>query len=49
MNNSSGENAIPYNTSPQCVTDVEKALLNNRFALMNLALRGEKQKKQGQE
>ncbi len=34
MNNSSGENEIPYNVSPQGVTDVEDALLNNRFALI---------------
>jgi hypothetical protein len=34
MNNSSGENEIPYNTSPQDAQDVEDALLNDRFSLI---------------
>jgi hypothetical protein len=34
MNNGSGENEIPYDTSPQNVQDVEVALLNDRFALI---------------
>ena len=36
MNNRSGENEIPYNTSPQGVADVEDALLNNRFTLITI-------------
>ncbi len=34
MNNGSGDNEIPYNTSPQNVQDVEDALLNDRFSLI---------------
>ena len=34
MNNASGDNEIPYNTSPQDVQDVEDALLNDRFAMI---------------
>ncbi len=34
MNNSSGDNEIPYNTSQQDVQDVADALLNDRFALI---------------
>jgi SET domain-containing protein len=34
MNNGSGENAIPYDTSAQDVQEVEAALLNDRFALI---------------
>jgi hypothetical protein len=34
MNNDSGEDEIPYDTSPQDVHDVEDALLNDRFALI---------------
>jgi SET domain-containing protein len=34
MNNASGDNEIPYNTSPQDVQDVEDELLNDRFALI---------------
>ena len=34
MNNGSGDNEIPYNTSVQDVQDVEDALLNDRFALI---------------
>jgi hypothetical protein len=34
MNNGSGENEIPYDTSPQNVQDVVVALLNDRFALI---------------
>jgi SET domain-containing protein len=34
MSNASGDNEIPYNTSPQDVQDVEDELLNDRFALI---------------
>lgn len=34
MNNVSGDNKIPYNTSPQDAQDVENALLNDRFWLI---------------
>jgi hypothetical protein len=34
INNASGENEIPYNTSPQDVQEVITALLNDRFALI---------------
>ena len=34
VNNGSGDNEIPYKTSPQDVQDVEDALLNDRFALI---------------
>jgi hypothetical protein len=34
MNNDSGDNEIPYNTSPQDAQDVEDALLNDCFALI---------------
>jgi hypothetical protein len=34
MNNDSGENEIPYDTSPQDARDVADALLNDRFALI---------------
>ena len=34
MNNGSGDNEIPYDTSPQDVQDVVDALLNDRFALI---------------
>ena len=34
MNNGSGDNEIPYNTSPQNAQDVADALLNDRFALI---------------
>ena len=34
MNNGSGDNEIPYNTSPQGIQDVTDALLNDRFALI---------------
>jgi hypothetical protein len=34
MNNVTGDNQMPYNTSPQNVQDVEDALLNDRFALI---------------
>lgn len=34
MNNGSGDNMIPYNTSAQGVKEVEDALLNDRFALI---------------
>jgi SET domain-containing protein len=34
INNNSGDNEIPYSTSPQDVQDVEDALLNDRFALI---------------
>ncbi len=34
MNNRSGDNEIPYNTSPQGVQDVEDAFLSDRFALI---------------
>ena len=34
MNNASGDNEIPYHTSPQDVQDVEDVLLNDRFALI---------------
>jgi SET domain-containing protein len=34
VNNGSGDNEIPYDTSPQNVQDVEDALLNDRFALI---------------
>jgi SET domain-containing protein len=34
MNNASGDNEIPYNTSPQDVQDVEDARLNDRFAMI---------------
>ena len=34
MNNGSGDNEIPYNTSPQDVQDAADALLNDRFALI---------------
>jgi hypothetical protein len=34
VNSASGDNEIPYNTSPQNVQDVVDALLNDRFALI---------------
>lgn len=34
MNNVSGDNEIPYNSSPQNAQGVEDALLNDRFALI---------------
>ena len=34
MNNGSGKNEIPYNTSPKNIQEVKKALLNDRFALI---------------
>ncbi|MCP4677078.1 MAG: SET domain-containing protein [Deltaproteobacteria bacterium] len=34
MNNSPGDNQIPYSTSPQNVRDVADALLDDRFALI---------------
>lgn len=34
MNNVSGDNEIPYNTSPQDAQEVADALLNDRFALI---------------
>ena len=34
MNNVSGDNDVPYSTSPQDAQDVEDALLNDRFALI---------------
>ena len=34
VNSGSGDNQIPYNTSPQDVQDVADALLNDRFALI---------------
>ena len=34
MSNRSGENEIPYNTSPQNTQDVEDAFLSDRFALV---------------
>jgi len=34
VNSCSGDNEIPYNTSPQDVQDVADALLNDRFAMI---------------
>ena len=34
VNSGSGDNEIPYNTSPQNVQDVVDALINDRFALI---------------
>jgi len=34
INNRSGENEIPYNTSPKDAQDVEDSLLNDRFSLI---------------
>jgi len=34
MSNRSGDNEIPYNTSPQNIQDVEDAFLSDRFALI---------------